>query len=61
MTLAVVDTGVLVAGIYWRHEPHQCVQAWLRGGLLALAISEAIYVEYERIPVNQRSQSARTG
>ena len=48
MKLAVLDTGVLVAGIFWRHEPHQCVQAWVRG-LLTLAVSEAIFSEYERV------------
>jgi putative PIN family toxin of toxin-antitoxin system len=48
MTLAVIDTGVLVSGIFWRHEPHQCVQAWLRG-LLALVVSDSIVAEYERV------------
>lgn len=48
MTPAVIDTGVLVAGVYWRHEPHQCVKAWLKG-VLALAISDAIFTEYERV------------
>ena len=43
-----MDTGVLVAGISWRHEPHQCVQAWVRGSL-TLAVSEAIFSEYERV------------
>jgi putative PIN family toxin of toxin-antitoxin system len=44
----VIDTGVLVAGIFWRHEPHQCVRAWVRGSL-KLAVSEAIFCEYERV------------
>jgi len=48
MTPAVIDTGVLVSGIYWRHEPHQCVQAWLRG-LLTLVVSPTIFAEYERV------------
>jgi putative PIN family toxin of toxin-antitoxin system len=48
MTPVVSDTGVLVAGIYWRHEPHQCVTAWLRW-VLALVVSEPIYEEYERV------------
>ena len=48
MTPAVIDTGVLVSGIYWRHEPHQCVRAWLHG-LLALVVSDAIFAEYERV------------
>lgn len=48
MTLAVLDTGVLVAGVFWRHEPHQCVKAWLRGTLLMVA-SPPIFSEYERV------------
>ena len=48
MNQAVLDTGVLVAGIFWRHEPHQCVQAWVRGWL-TLAMSKAIFSEYERV------------
>jgi putative PIN family toxin of toxin-antitoxin system len=44
----VIDTGVLVAGVFWRHEPHLCVQAWV-SGLLTLAVSEAIFSEYERV------------
>jgi len=39
---------VVVAGIFWRHEPHQCVQAWVRG-LFTMAVSEAIFSEYERV------------
>lgn len=48
MKPTVLDTGVLAAGIFWRHEPHQCVQAWVRG-LLTLAVSEPIFSEYERV------------
>ena len=40
--------GVLVAGTFWRHEPYQCVQAWVQG-LLTLAVSEVIFSEYERV------------
>jgi uncharacterized protein len=43
-----MDTGVLVAGTFWRHEPYQCVRAWARG-LVPLAVSEAIVSEYERV------------
>ena len=39
-----MDTGVLVAGIFWRHEPHQCEQGWVRG-LFTLVLSEAIFSE----------------
>ena len=48
MKAAVLDTGVLVAGIFWRHEPHRCVQAWLHG-LFTIAVSEPIFTEYERM------------
>jgi putative PIN family toxin of toxin-antitoxin system len=42
-----MDTGVLVAGVFWRHEPHKCVKAWLLG-MVSLVISDAIYREYDR-------------
>jgi putative PIN family toxin of toxin-antitoxin system len=48
MIPTVIDTGVLVAGIYWRHEPHLCVSAWLQG-LIIPVVSDLIYAEYERV------------
>ena len=48
MNAVVVDTGVLVTGIYWRREAHQCVRAWLCG-LFTLTVSKAIFAEYERV------------
>ncbi len=47
MTPVVIDTGVFVAGVFWRTEAHRCVNAWLRG-VVALGMSAAIYQEYER-------------
>ena len=47
MTLAVIDTGVFVAGIYWRNEPHQI----LRGvalGLFRPVLTEPLFEEYIR-------------
>jgi uncharacterized protein len=41
----VVDTGVLVAGMYWRTEPHQVLRAWLRGAF-NLVVTEEIWAEY---------------
>ena len=48
MKLIVLDTGVFVAGVFWRHEPHACLQAWLRG-LTRPVVSEDIFAEYERV------------
>jgi hypothetical protein len=31
MNLVVIDPTVFVAGVLWRHEPHLCLKAWLRG------------------------------
>jgi len=54
-----MDTGVLVAGIFWRHEPHQCVQGWVRG-LFTLVLSEAIFSEYERVLLEVKSEQKFT-
>src|SRR5689334_8459047 len=43
-----MDTGVLVAGIYWRNEAHQCLQAW-QLGVFHLAVSDVVFEEYERV------------
>lgn len=48
MKLIVLDTGVLVAGVFWRHEPHACLKAWLRG-LICPVASEDIFADYERV------------
>lgn len=37
-----------MAGVFWRHEPHQCVQGWFRGWF-TLVVSDAIFTEYERV------------
>ena len=55
MTAAVLDTGVLVAGIFWRHEPHLCLQAWARGWF-TLVVSDAIFEEYERVLIEVKKQ-----
>lgn len=46
MRAAVIDTGVFVAGVFWRHEPNLCLKAWLCGIVLPV-ISEDIFAEYE--------------
>ncbi len=46
--LAVIDTGVLVSGVFWRREPHQVLRAW-KAGLLTPIVSEQISDEYKRV------------
>jgi putative PIN family toxin of toxin-antitoxin system len=48
MKLVVVDTGVVASGVFWRHEPHACLKAWL-AGLICPVISQDTFDEYERI------------
>lgn len=46
--LAVIDTDVLVSGVFWRREPHQVLLAW-KIGLLTPIVSEQIFDEYKRV------------
>ena len=46
MNLAVIDPGVFVAGVFWRHEPHLCLKAWLRG-LITPVLTEEMLGDYE--------------
>ena len=46
MNLAVIDTGVFEAGVFWLHKPHVCLKAWLRG-LMTPVMSEEMHDEYE--------------
>ncbi len=48
MKLVVLDTGVVVAGVFWRHEPHACLKACL-AGLICPVVSEAMFAEYSRV------------
>ena len=48
MKTAIIDTGVFVAGVFWRHEPHLCLKAWLHGILLPV-MSEEIHAEYQAV------------
>jgi putative PIN family toxin of toxin-antitoxin system len=60
MNAAVIDTGVFVAGVFWRHEPHLCLKAWLRGILLPVMTDE-IMTEYETVLERvKREQHFRT-
>ncbi len=56
----VMDTGVLVAGLYWRNEAHQCLQAWERGGY-HLAVSDAVFEEYRRVAYRVKAQERLAG
>ena len=46
MNLAVIDPGVFVAGVFWRHKPHLCLKAWLRG-LITPVLTEEMLADYE--------------
>ena len=46
MNLAVIDPGVFVAGVFWRHKPHLCLKAWLRG-LITPVLTEEMLANYE--------------
>jgi putative PIN family toxin of toxin-antitoxin system len=48
MNLAVIDTGVFVSGVFWRHEPHLCLRAWLLG-VMTPVLTEEILAEYEAV------------
>ena len=48
MKAVVIDTGVFVAGVFWRHERHLCLKAWLHGIVLP-AVSEEIFFEYRTV------------
>jgi putative PIN family toxin of toxin-antitoxin system len=55
-----MDTGVLVAGLYWRNEAHQCLQAWQQG-VYHLAVSDAVFEEYRRIAYRVKEQERLAG
>jgi len=46
--VGVVDTGVFVAGIYWRNEPHQVLRA-VTLGILRPVLTERVFDEYVRV------------
>ena len=48
MKFVVLDTGVVVAGIFWRNEPHACLRGWLHG-LFCPVVSDETFAEYERV------------
>ena len=60
MTPLVLDTGVLVAGLYWRNEAHQCLRAWEQG-VFHLVGSDSILEEYERVARRVKQQEDLPG
>ena len=46
--IAVLDTGVVVAGIYWKAEPHRCLVAFARRQF-SMALTETVFEEYVRV------------
>lgn len=60
MTLAVVDTGVLVAGLYCLNEPHRCLRAWQQR-VFQLAVSDAIFDEYYRVAWRVKAEEGLPG
>jgi predicted nucleic acid-binding protein len=57
MKLAVIDLGVFAAGVFWRHEAHLCLRAWLQG-VLTPVLTEDIQAEYEAV-LEQVKQARR--
>ena len=46
MNPVVIDPGVFVAGVFWRHEPHLCLKAWLLG-MMTPVMTDEMLAEYE--------------
>ena len=60
MTLLVMDTGVLVSGLYWFNEAHQCLRAWEQG-IFHLVASDAIFDEYQRVARRVKEREGLAG
>ncbi len=46
--IVVIDTNVLVSGIFWKGTPYQVIKSWERGDFKLLASPE-IFDEYRRV------------
>lgn len=57
MNPVVLDTGVFAAGVFWRHEPHTCVKAFLHG-LISPVVSDDIFAEYSRVLAEIKKREA---
>lgn len=60
MTPIVIDTSVLIAGLYWHGEAHQCLRAW-QLGVFCLAVSDAVFEEYQRVAWRVKDQERLAG
>lgn len=60
MELGVIDTGVVIAGIFWRNEPHRVLRA-VALGFLRPVLTEAVFDEYVRAAwrLKEREQLAQ--
>ena len=52
---AILDTNVVVSGIFWKGNSSQILKAWQRGEFI-LAISPPILDEYRRVLVEMTTQ-----
>lgn len=59
MRIGVIDTGVFVAGIYWRNEPHKVLRA-VASGLLQPVLTESVFDEYIRAAWRLRERERLT-
>jgi len=55
-----MDTGVLVSGLYWLNEAHQCLRAWEQGAY-HLVVSDAVFEEYQRVARRVREHEGLSG
>lgn len=46
--IAIVDTNVLVSGIFWKGPPYLVLKSWIEGGF-KLVVSPDILKEYQRV------------
>ncbi len=56
---AVLDTGVVVAGIFWKSEPYRCLMAFARRQY-SLALTEDVFAEYARVAWRLKQQENLT-
>jgi len=54
---AVVDTNVLISGIFWKGKPFEILRAW-QAGQFALVVSPPIMEEYRRVLAEMTSRYA---